>query len=250
MIKGLYSAFTAMEAAWQYQDVLANNIANANTAGFKREVGAQESFEDVLLSQRAPIPAPISARIEQVVGQIGTGAFMAEFVTDYQAGNMDITGQPLDFAIEEGFFGVEDPDGEVFYTRDGRFGRDANGDLVTSHGDFVLDINGDHINLPSGEITVEPDGTIIAGEIEVARIGVWDHSPVDLVRAGESYFQSDQPPTAIETTVRQGFLEASNTNLVEEMTTLLAVQRTYQANQTVLSQMDQTLNEANDLGTV
>ncbi|MCA9852689.1 MAG: flagellar hook-basal body complex protein, partial [Dehalococcoidia bacterium] len=138
MIKGLYSAFTAMEAAWQYQDVLANNIANANTAGFKREVGAQESFDDVLLSQRSPIPAPIATRIEAVVGQIGTGSFIAEFVTDYSSGNIDVTGQSLDFAIEEGFFGIEDPNGEIFYTRDGRFGRDANGDLVTSHGNFVL----------------------------------------------------------------------------------------------------------------
>lgn len=115
MIKGLYSAFTAMEAAWQYQDVLANNIANANTAGFKREIGAQQSFEDVLLSQRAPVPAPISARIEAVVGQIGTGSFMAEFVTDYSPGNLDATGQPLDFGLDDGFFGVQDENGEILH---------------------------------------------------------------------------------------------------------------------------------------
>lgn len=250
MIKGLYSAFTAMEAAWQYQDVLANNIANANTAGFKREVGAQESFDDVLLSQRSPIPAPIATRIEAVVGQIGTGSFIAEFVTDYSSGNIDVTGQSLDFAIEEGFFGIEDPNGEIFYTRDGRFGRDANGDLVTSHGNFVLADDGSHINLPPGELAVDPDGTIMAGETAIARLGVWDFSPVDLVRSGESYFQSESPAIALETTVRQGFLEASNTNLVEELTTLLAVQRTYQANQTVLSQMDETLDQANQLGNV
>jgi flagellar basal-body rod protein FlgG len=248
MIKGLYSAFTAMEAAWQYQDVLANNIANAQTAGFKREVGAQQSFDDVLLSQRSPMPAPISARIEAVVGQIGTGAFIAEFVTDYSPGSMDVTGQPLDFAAEQGFFAAEDPDGEVFYTRDGRFGRDANGDLVTTHGLYVLADDGSHINLPAGELTVDPDGTIVVGETQLARLGVWDFSPVDLVRAGEAYFQSEETGAPIDTTVRQGFLEASNTNLVEELTTLLAVQRTYQANQTVLSQLDETLNEATNLG--
>ena len=250
MIKALYSAFTAMDAAWQYQDVLANNIANANTAGFKREIGSQQSFEDVLLSQRAPIPAPISARIEEVVGQIGTGSFMADFVTDYAPGTMEVTGQPLDLATENGFFGVQDADGQVFYTRDGRFGRDANGDLVTSQGLYVLADDGSHINLPAGELTIDPDGTILTGQSAVAKLGIWDFSPVDLRRAGEAYFQSDEAGTPITTTVRQGFLESSNTNLVEELTTLLAVQRTYQANQTVLSQMDQTLNQAADLGTL
>lgn len=97
---------------------------------------------------------------------------------------------------------------------------------------------------------MEADGTINAGDTEIARLGVWDFSPVSLVRAGESFFQSTDPATPIDTTVRQGFLEASNTNLVEELTTLLAVQRTYQANQTILSQMDETLNEATQLGTL
>jgi flagellar basal body rod protein FlgG len=163
---------------------------------------------------------------------------------------MDATGQQLDFATDDGFFGIQDANGEVFYTRDGRFGRDANGDLVTSHGLYVLADDGSHINLPPGDLTVEPDGTIKAGDTSVARLGVWDFSPVDLVRAGEAYFQSDAAGTPITTTVRQGFLEASNTNLVEELTTLLAVQRTYQANQTVLSQMDQNLDQATSLGTV
>ena len=107
MIKGLYSAFTAMEAAWRYQDVLANNIANADTAGFKREFAVQQPFEDVLLSQQALVPAPITSRIQQVVGQIGTGTFIAEFATDFGQGMLRTTGNELDFAIQEGFFQVE-----------------------------------------------------------------------------------------------------------------------------------------------
>jgi flagellar basal-body rod protein FlgG len=250
MIKGLYSAFTAMEAAWQYQDVLANNIANANTAGFKREIGAIESFQDVLLSQHAPVPAPISARIEAVIGQIGTGAFVSEFVTDYTPGTLQPTGQTFDLALDEGFFAIEDENGEVFYTRDGRFGRDAAGDLVTSHGLYVLADDDSHITLPAGAISVDLDGIIRAGETQLATLQVVDFSPVDLVRAGEAYFQSNGTATPIGGVVRQGYLEASNTDLVEELTTLLAVQRTYQANQTVLSTMDDTMNQAaGQLGT-
>lgn len=246
MIKGLYSAFTAMEAAWRYQDVLANNIANADTAGFKREFAVQQPFEDVLLSQQAPVPAPLTARIQQVVGQIGTGTFIAEFATDYGQGMLRTTGNELDFALEDGFFQVETPDGTIYSTRDGRFGRDANGDLVTSQGHFVLDENGQHINLPATRVEVAVDGAILDQGVEIARLGILDFTPNQLVRAGEAYFQTTgegQPPIG-GPGLRQGLLEGSNSILVEEMTSLLAVQRTYQANQRVLAVLDGTLDQA------
>jgi flagellar basal-body rod protein FlgF len=250
VIKGLYSAFMAMEAAWRYQDVLANNIANANTAGFKREIASQQSFQDVLLSQQAPVPAPLTARIQAVVGQIGTGTFIAEFATDYQDGMLQNTGNELDLALGRGFFQVEAPDGQVFLTRDGRFGRDANGDLVNSQGYYVLNDQGGHINLPAERVDVASDGTIATNGQPVDRIGIFDYSPVQLARAGEAYFTSTEAGVAIDGALRQGFLEGSNTSLVEEMTTLLAVQRTYSANQTILSTLDETLNlAAGQLGT-
>ncbi len=245
MIKGLYSAFTAMAAAWQYQDMLANNIANSTTVGFKREVGVQQSFADLLLSQQMPVPAPLSARIQAVVGQIGSGTFVAEASTDFARGTFQPTGGELDLALDNGFFAVEAPDGGVFYTRDGRFNRDANGDLVTSHGYYVLDDSGAHINLPPDAVSIASDGSITsrAGD-PVAKLQVVDFAPAQLTRAGEAYFTSTAPATFIDGGVRQGYLEASNTDLVEEMTTLLAVERTYQANQTLLSTLDGTLNQA------
>lgn len=246
MIKGLYSAFTAMEAAWRYQDVLANNISNANTAGFKREFATQEPFADVLLSQQAPVPAPISARIQQVVGQIGTGTFIADFATDFGAGIIRETGNELDLALTDGFFQVQGADGTVFATRDGRFGRDAAGDLVTSQGYYVLDENGQHINLPQQAVGVSVDGAIIDNGNEIARLAIVDYTPNQLQRAGEAYFTATgdgQPPVG-SPGLRQGFLEGSNSNLVEEMTSLLAVQRTYQANQAVLAKLDGTLDQA------
>jgi flagellar basal-body rod protein FlgG len=254
MIKGLYSSFTAMEAAWRYQDVLANNIANADTAGFKREFATQQPFADVLLSQQAPVPAPISARIQQVVGQIGTGTFIADFATDFGQGMLRTTGNELDFALENGFFQVEGGDGTVYTTRDGRFGRDANGDLVTSQGYFVLDENGQHINLPATAVSISPDGTLQDHEGgEIARLAILDFTPNQLQRAGEAHFiasEAGQPPIG-GPGLRQGLLEGSNSILVEEMTSLLAVQRTYQANQRVLSVLDGTLDQATgELGTL
>ncbi|MCC7365620.1 MAG: flagellar hook-basal body protein [Dehalococcoidia bacterium] len=245
MIKGLYSAFSAMESAWQYQDVLANNIANATTAGYKREVAAQQSFSDVLLSQQSGLVAPLPARIQSVVGQIGTGKFVAEFATDFANGAFQQTGQELDFALEGGFFAVENEAGELFYTRDGRFGRDANGDLVTNHGHYVLNDQGGHINLPAEQVTVLADGTITVGDGQfLDRLQVVDFTGGVIARSGEAYFTSTEPGTPIDGGVRQGYIEMSNSVLVEEMTTLIAVQRAYQANQTVLARLDGTLEQA------
>ena len=244
MIKGLYSAFSALESAWKYQDMLANNIANANTVGYKRETATQRSFADVLLAQQSGVPAPLSTRIQSVVGQIGTGKFLASFETDYSGGETQTSGNELDLATQQGFFAVQDQSGQVFYTRDGHFGRDGNGDLVTGHGLHVLDTNGGVITLPQQRVTVDGDGTIQGANGPIARLKVLDFAPADLTRAGEAYFKASAAGQAVDSGIRQGTLEMSNANLIEEMTTLLAVQRTYQANQTVLSRLDGTLDRA------
>jgi flagellar basal-body rod protein FlgG len=244
MIKGLYSAYSALEAAWRYQDVLANNIANANTAGFKREIAAKQSFADVLISQQSGVPAPFPSRIAAIVGQIGTGSFMAEFSTDFGTGAFQQTGNELDLATEAGFFAVEAPDGQRYYTRDGRFGRDASGDLVTSQGYYVLDTQGGHIRLPQEAVEVAADGVISRDGQRIAQLQVLDFTPAQLQRSGEAYFTATGDGLPVAGGVRQGFIERSNSNLVEEMTSMLTVQRAYQANQTVLSTLDGTMDQA------
>ncbi len=115
----------------------------------------------------------------------------------------------------------------------------------------MLDIDGKHINLPAERVDVGPSGEIItaAGDV-IARIGVNDYGPNDLTRSGEGHFTATIGGTPIEGTVRQGYLERSNANLVEDMTSLLAVQRTFQANQTIISSLDRTLDQATgQLGT-
>ncbi len=249
MIKGLYAAFTGMASAWRYQDALANNIANANTVGFKREIASLEPLPEVLLSQQAPVPAPLPARIQAVIGQVGTGQFVAEFVTDFQQGILRQTGNELDLALTAGFFAIRDENGTTFFTRDGRFQRDAAGTLVTSAGYHVLGTDGQPITLPQDPVTITPDGIIQdANGDELARLQILDFAPGQLARAGEAYFRplgdaAGQPPVG-GPGLRQGFLESSNANLVEELTSLLAVQRVYQANQAVLARLDTTLDQA------
>lgn len=244
MIKGLYSAYTAMEAAWRYQEVLADNIANATTVGFKREVAVAEPFPSVLVTQQEPVPAPLPARIQHVIGAVGTGRFLAEFRTDFAAGLWKETGEELDLALEEGFFVVVGPDGQRLYTRDGRFGRDAAGNLVTSAGYLVLGTEGQPIVLPDERVSIGRDGTIRAGDQPVGQLLVLNFAPEELERAGPSYFTSQAPGTPVTQGIHQGFLELSNAQLTEELTTLLAVHRAYQASQTVLATLDGTLERA------
>ena len=248
MIKGLYSAFSGMQSAWEYQEVLANNIANANTVGYKREVVAQQAFQNELLSQRTPTISPLSARIQDVVGQIGTGAFVASFETDFSPGALELTGRELDVALQSGFLAIETVDG-TRYTRDGRLGRDANDDLVTAAGDYVLDLDGARINLGADVAVISSSGQISVGGENVAQLQTIDFTPAQLQRAGEGYFEASEAGTVIEGSMTQGALEGSNTSMVEELTSLLAVYRTYQANQSILARLDESLGQAtNTLG--
>lgn len=244
MIRGLYAAYTGLEAAWRYQEALADNIANATTVGFKRQVGALASFEDVLLAQQEPVPAPLPARIQQIVGQIGTGTFVAELTTDLAIGPFQHTGEELDLALERGFFAVEGPDGTRYYTKAGHFQRDGEGRLVTPHGYFVLGADGLPLTLPATRVAVEPDGRIVADGNEVGRLLLLDFPPEALTRAGPAYFTADGEGIPVDSGLRQGYLELSNTQLTEELTTLLAVHRAYQANQRILATLDTTLERA------
>ena len=245
MIKGMYSAYSALHAAWEYQEAIANNIANADTVGFKRELALLGSFDNVLLSERTPTPSPLNSRIQQVVGQIGTGTFVAEIVSDFTNGSITPTQRDLDLALDAGFFVVEDEAGEQFYTRDGRFSRDVNGNLVTSHGLSVLDVDGQPIALPGGSLNIDVDGQIVGEDgTAVATIGIVDFEPGQLERAGQAYFQSTEAGTPITGVLTQGALEASNADLLEEMTTLMAAYRTFQANQTIMARLDETLQTA------
>ncbi len=244
MIKGIYSAFSALEAAWKFQDVLANNISNANTIGYKRETVLHESFSDVLLTQTSQNPTPLANNSRSVLGSIGTGTYVAGSATDFTNGELQPTGNALDFAVDKGFFAIQTADGQTYYTRDGRFTRDATGDLVTGVGDHVLDVNGNPVNVPSEDIAISADGVITANGQQAGQLMVVSFGPTDLQRAGASYFTSAVPGTQIAGQVHQGFLEGSNSSLTTEMTSLLAAQRTFEANQTILARLDETLNEA------
>jgi len=205
-------------------DVLANNVANMNTTGFKRSVAVSGEFQQMLLRR-------LDDQVGQeppVVGTLGNGAVVQEVVPDLRQGILVETGRELDFALEgPGEFVVQGPAG-LAYTRNGAFRITGEGVLVTAEGYPVL------MRTAGGELTpvtgltappaVEPDGMLLAGGQPLGRLAIENAGP--------------------ETRVHTRMLEASNVELAKEMTDLIVALRSFQVNQRALQMQDQTLGRA------
>jgi len=221
MMRGLYAAARGMQVQGKAQELITNNMANSNTAGFKKDVALIRSFPEWLI-----------ARMERgrmaVLGRSGQGALLDDTVTLHDPGSLEETGRSLDFAVDgDGFFVVATPQGNR-YTRDGSFTLDAHGFLVTGNGYFVLDEEGNPLYLGTDEVTVDNYGTIrrkedgtVAGRIMVALFGEEDLA--QLQKRGENLFEADGiDPLQAAGLLRQGYLENANVNAVKEMVGMLA----------------------------
>ncbi len=245
MIKGLYSAASAMIAGFNRQQTLAHNVANLDTAGFKQILTSLEKWIDTPVTAGAMEGWMAGLRS---LGEVGLGVETTPDTTDFSQGSIKYTGHALDLAVEgSGFFRVSTSAGER-YTRDGRFLRDANGMLVTIDGYPVLDKNGQPIKLPNGEIGVSADGTItdptgqISGQIGLA---AFTDPAAELVRDGENTFLAAGAPSGADPgTIQQCALEMSNANPTQLMTQLVEVQRTYQAAQQMVQIQDELLQKS------
>lgn len=207
-------------------DVTANNLANMSTAAFKLErpmLSAHEAERPARALDGAPI------------------TFVRDwgFARDMSQGALEATQRPLDVAIEgDGFFTVRTQDGETRYTRDGRFTFDADGELATAAGYKVLDDGGQTIAQPEDnlEIVIDPTGNILAGGGAVARLGVVTfEEPALLEKAGDGTYRSGAGGDPAEAAIRQGFVEASNVNPIEEITRMIEVTRSYESVTRMLS---------------
>jgi flagellar basal-body rod protein FlgF len=232
MDNAIYASLTRQSGLMQELRVVANNIANANTAGFRRE-GVIFAEHLARLDQRGDTLSMAHARGRLI--DLGPGA-MAE------------TGGDLDLAIEgEGFFLLETGAG-LRLTRAGAFTSSAEGELMTAEGFRVLDEGQAPIILPpsGGEITIGRDGTMSLGGTAFARLGVFAPPPeLDAAQLGGSSFAIDAPPEPVEAPqLRQGFLEQSNVDPVFELTRMIEVQRAYELGQSFLDREDQRIKAA------
>ncbi|MCR5687567.1 MAG: flagellar hook-basal body protein [Lachnospiraceae bacterium] len=257
MVKGLYTSATGMINEQRRVDVLANNLANSSTTGFKAEGSTSESFYDVLAYKIKDTSEPFASRR---LGAMNLGVKIGETYTDYSEGSFVTTGNDYDMALSgKGFFAIEftAKDGTVStkYTRAGDFIVNSAGELVNKNGDYVLDITGQHIVLdPLVKPTMGLDGTIYQNGNAVATIQVQDFEDYNyLKKYGENYYDAIEGATLIESTatIYNGMLEASNVQTVKEMVNLINYQRAYETNQKMIQAHNETLEVAvNDLGKV
>ena len=244
MIKGFYSAVSAMLVGEQRQKLLAHNAANLETPGFKEVLTSMSDFMNTnVISPSGGYSSPA-----KYVGQLGLGVETVPEITDYTASALENTGHSFDLAIANGpgFFRISTPQGERL-TRDGRFLKDAKGQLVTVEGYQVLDSNGKPITVPEGDFKVNPDGTMMVGTQTIGKLGIlaFNNPATDLARDENNKFVAvGKPVAATGVTVQQGFLESSNVNPSELMTDMVTVSRAYEAAQKMVTTQDDLLNQS------
>lgn len=268
MMRALWSASSGMQAQQLNMDITSNNLANVNTAGFKK---SRAEFKDLLYEtlQRPDSPELLPGAAVPAGIQVGHGVRPSATGRDFTEGNLQPTGNTFDVAIEgTGFFMVERPDGNLAFTRDGSFkvsldGTDRN--LVTSEGYYVLSGDESYITIPEEytDISISSDGLITGqdedGTIEeLGQIGIVKFlNPQGLLAIGNNLFEATEasgeyvPKEDVSDpgygTLLQGFLEMSNVQVVEEMVNLIIAQRAYEVNTKAVQASDEMLSQANNL---
>jgi len=254
----LQVARTGLDAQNMKMRVIANNLANVNTTGFKRD---RANFETLAYQQQITPGAQSDAQNSYAVGlSLGTGVKISGTARIDTQGSLQITGNALDLAIEgAGYFQVELPDGRNAYTRSGDFNLTSEGTLVTSEGLPVVP----QIQIPNDAtgVTIGSDGTVsatLAGQTESTQLGQLELASF----ANSAGLQSIGNNLVVETgasgnpivgaggiegrgTIRQGSLEQSNVNIVEELVTMIETQRAYEVNSKMISATDEMLQFIN-----
>ncbi|WP_413436808.1 flagellar basal-body rod protein FlgG [Sulfuriferula sp. GW1] len=260
MIRSLWIAKTGLDAQQTQMDVIANNLANVSTSGFKR---SRAVFEDLLYQTMRQPGAQSSQQTQLPSGlQLGTGVRPVATERIFTQGNLQQTGNDKDVAIQgSGFFQVLLPDGTTAYTRDGSFQSDSQGQLVTSSGYVIQPA----ITIPANaqSITIGRDGTVSVtqpGSVAPVQVGSLQLAtfinPAGLEAKGENlYVETAASGTANTNTpgsngaglLNQGYVETSNVNVAEELVNMIQTQRAYEINSKAITTSDQMLQKLTQL---
>lgn len=258
-MKAMHTAATGMDAQVTRIDTVANNLANSNTTGFKE---SQVDFADLMYEARKQPGGAATQETEMPTGmEVGSGVKAVSTLKIFTQGSVKQTGGQLDMAVSgDGFFQVEGPDGQTYYTRAGNFRVNADGEIVNSKG-YQLSPS---VSVPDTAIAVEigSDGTVTAvnadqtqsqvGNIELAKFV----NPAGLAsKGGTLYAETEASGTPEVGTpglnglgqIQQGYLEESNVDVVNELVDLIGAQRTYELNSKVVKAGDRVLQTTNQL---
>ncbi len=236
MLRGIYIAGSGMLAESTRQEVVAQNLANALTSGYKRTDAATQPFQTFLLRNMAMPGQP-------EIGSMNMGSEVSRLDIVSTQGPLRSTSNQLDLAlVGDGYFAVNAPGGTRF-TRDGAFTIDQTGTLVTKEGFVVRGQNGPIKANGTEPIGISQDGVVTQGSRTLGRLQITALDPQSLTKEGASLMTGTPRGTATAT-VRQGFLEGSTVNPVSEMVELIRVMRSFEANQKSVQAQDETLGQA------
>lgn len=211
-------------------EVITQNLANANTVGYKKDI---ITFKDYIVPQDVPNPQPNGTAMSSVLG----------LTTDFSNGNLIKTGNPLDIAIDgDGFIALEGKR----YTRRGDLKKDSQGYLVSHNGIKVLGNNG-YIKLPDGVVKINDKGDIFVNGIRIDSIKIVNfEDKKGLKKRGDSIFFTDNNGSESKSLLKQGYLEASNVDVVEEMVRMLAALREFEAYQKTIQTLEDAVSKVNN----
>lgn len=260
MMRALNTAGTGMIAQQHNLDVIANNLANVNTTGFKQQ---RAEFQDLMYENlRTAGSKTGGAYLSPVSLQIGLGTAFTATAPNMMQGSVNQTSNPLDMAISgDGFFKVLLPNGSVAYTRDGSFKIDASGKLVTTDGYYVqpeVTIDPTYTNVhvsTDGKVTATAPGSSATVDVGPIKINTFVN-PAGLNRLGQNLYQESSasgnasekvPGETGAGTIMGGYLEASNVQVVDEMVKMITAQRAYEINSKAIQTADDMLNVVNQL---
>jgi flagellar basal-body rod protein FlgF len=247
MIKGIFSSGAGMQPRMMRLEVISNNLANINTVGFKRD----NLFVEILKNKG----------VDMAQGKGELSGLNAKQFTDFTEGSLNQTNNQLDLAIVgDGFFTVDTPQG-IRYTRNGNFMLTLDGTLVTNQGYPVLSTGGkiqlpDVNKLAQGDIAINEAGEIMVDKKPVAKLRLATFDDMTTLKKDKSTcFYTDSPEQSAnlnsnKTSVRQGFLEESNVDGIDEMVVMIELGRSFESDQKAVQSQDETLQRAMEVGRV
>lgn len=257
MVRGLFTAYTGMANEQKRLDIIANNLANAATVGYKEENVTSQAFDDVLAVK---IRDESEAFNNRRIGRMSLGVKLGEAYTNHTQGSLRQTGQTYHLALDgKGFFtmSVTDKAGNTHtkYTRNGSFTITKDGHIVDSDGNHLMGESGE-VLIPADtvDVIVDASGAIYADGNYVDTLLIADFEDYNyLIKSGDTMYEAVEGAVTIPATasIRQGYTEQSNVNVVSEMVEMIAVTRAYEANQKAIQSIDQTLDlAANSIGKI
>ena len=260
MMRALGIAATGMQAQQTNVEVISNNIANVSTTGFKRSLA---EFQDLLYQSAARVGTASSEQGTMLPtgSQIGLGVRSAGVTRVLTQGSLTQTDNPLNVAIDgRGYFGVKLPNGDTAYTRDGTFNYSSTGQIVTSQG-YPIEPSLT-VNAKATSVTINQTGQVIetlpngkqntVGQLQLFQFP--NEAGLE-AQGGNNFLQSEASGDPVQGlpndpgfgTIRQGYLESSNVNVVQEITSLIQAQRAYELNSKVIEAADQMLQTTNQV---